>query len=83
MEFFSTVFKEREYQELISRGYLKIKFELPASKLKDIDMAWREGSEIEFDYKNQKIKTIIISVDISEDSTLDTCKVFLGITKSD
>lgn len=81
MEMFSTQLKEREHLELYQKGYLKIKFEIPFSQLQQLDSTYVEGREVIFNFNGEAIRTIITSVDVSEDSTHETVKVFLGFAK--
>jgi hypothetical protein len=79
-QYFSSDLKDREHIELTMKGYLKIKFEIELSQLKDLDSSFREGTEVVFDYKGNAIKTLVSSIDVGEETTEKTCKVFLGLT---
>jgi hypothetical protein len=78
---FSHKLNSREHSDLVLKGYLKIKFDIPTTQLKEFDAAYREGKEIPFTYRTTVINTVITSIEISDDSNAETCKVFLGFAR--
>jgi hypothetical protein len=79
-QYFSSDLKDREHVELTLKGYLKIKFEIQLSQLKDLEFSFSEGKEVVFDYKGNAIKTLVSSIEVGEETLEKTCKVFLGLT---
>jgi hypothetical protein len=77
-EFFSLELGEREFSELNSRGYLKLKIQVPRERLSDFDNAFISKKHFHFRYHNQQIATVLTSVDVAKEVEGKICKVFLG-----
>lgn len=77
MPYFQKELVEREYSELMLKGYLKLKFQLPIHRFKDFDNTIKIGKEIPFHFQGKQLKTVITSIEIGEKNS-DTYGIFLG-----
>jgi hypothetical protein len=77
-DYFSLNLGEREFHELNTRGYLKIKVELSRKNIGDLEEAFAAKKEFVFRFKDSQIKTILTSIDVAKETESDVSKVFLG-----
>lgn len=69
-----------EYDQLISKGYLKLRIELSLEHLRDFQSGYRVGDTFTFHYPTQQnLKTRITSIDTGEPHG-DVYRVFIGFT---
>lgn len=79
MKFFDHHLGEREYNQLLDKGYLKVKFLLPLTSLKNFDLQYRLGTEVIFKHSSIDIKTNVSSIEVSEEMD-DKCRIYIGFT---
>jgi hypothetical protein len=72
--------RSAEYQQLISKGYLKVRVELSLEHVKQFAATYKVGDPFIFvSSENEKIQTRITSIDVGE-SYNSNFKVFMGFT---
>lgn len=78
MKYLSRNLGEREHLELMLKGYLKLKMEVPTGNLQEFNSTYQSGKEITFDYEGKAVTTTITSIDVAKEGTDNSCKVFVG-----
>ena len=70
-----------EYQELVNKGYFKLKIELSGDHLNEFKSKYKTGDQFTFHSPdgNEDVKTAITSIDIAEPHD-NIYKVFIGFT---
>lgn len=69
-----------EYDQLVSKGYLKLRIELSLEHLREFQSGYRVGDTFTFHYPTREdLKTKITSIDTGEPHS-DIYRVFIGFT---
>jgi hypothetical protein len=78
MRFFNSKLEDEEYLQLLKKGYLKIKFKLPISELKEFDLMYRVSESFSFKTSSgAPVSTVITSIEVGEDDK-SFCRIFIG-----